>query len=82
MVEADGHFAIKYNEFKIKSETRKRSRSNSVFLKFNLAQRSYDKHNSLSCRPIMEKIALFYSLIYVPIQYKFPKLLLSKVQSN
>ncbi|RYE12392.1 MAG: hypothetical protein EOP34_10935, partial [Rickettsiales bacterium] len=41
--ESDGHFGIKYTENKDKSDTRKRSVSESVTLKFILNKRSFDK---------------------------------------
>lgn len=63
--EADGHFGIKYIESKAKSDTRKRSVSENVSLKFRLDQRSFDKSTSSSApkgaRPFMEKLALFLS---------------------
>lgn len=59
--EADGHFGIKYIESKAKSDTRKRSVSENVSLKFRLDQRSFDKSTSSSMRPFMEKLALFLS---------------------
>ena len=57
--EADGHFGIKYVESKPKSETRKRSVSESVSLKFRLDQRAYDKPTSSNMLPFMENLALF-----------------------
>ena len=57
--EADGHFGIKYVESKPKSETRKRSVSESVSLKFRLDQRAYDKPSSSNMLPFMENLALF-----------------------
>jgi hypothetical protein len=59
--EADGHFGIKYVENRAKSDTRKRSVSENVSLKFRLDQRSYDKPTSSPMRPFMEKLALFLS---------------------
>ena len=59
--EADGHFGIKYIESKPKSDSRKRSVSESVSIKFRLDQRSYDKPTSSSMLPFMEKLALFMS---------------------
>ncbi len=56
--EADGHFGIKYVESLPKTET-KRSRSESVSLKFRLDQRAYDKSTSSSMLPFMKKLALF-----------------------
>jgi len=57
--EADGHFGIKYVESKPKSETRKRSVSENISLKFRLDQRLYDKATSTSMKPFMENLALF-----------------------
>lgn len=59
--EADGHFGIKYVERKAKSDTRKRSVSENITLKFRLDQRSYDKPTSSSMKPFMESLALFLS---------------------
>lgn len=61
--EADGHFGIKYVESKPKSETRKRSVSESVSLKFRLDQRAYDKPTSSNMLPFMENLALFLRCI-------------------
>jgi len=60
-VEADGYFGVKIVEGKPKSETRKRSISENIGLRFRLDQRSYDIPTSSSMLPIMEKIALFLS---------------------
>ena len=54
--EADGHFGIKYVDKREKSEM-KRSRSESISLKFRLDQRAYDKYTSTSMKPIMEELA-------------------------
>nr|WPM94748.1 hypothetical protein [Ceratocystis fimbriata] len=59
--EADAHFGIKYVESKPKSETRKRSVSESVSLKFRLDQRAFDKSTSIDMRPFMDTLALFLS---------------------
>ena len=59
--EADGHFGVKIVESKPKSETRKRSVSKNISLKFRLDQRSFDKPNSSSMLPIMESLASFLS---------------------
>ena len=59
--ESDGHFGIKYTEKKTKSDTRKRSVSESVTLKFTLNQRLFDKSTSSSMKPFMESLALFLS---------------------
>lgn len=57
--EADGHFGIKYVESKPKSDTRKRSVSESVSLKFRLDQRAYDKPTSSDMLPFMKNLASF-----------------------
>lgn len=57
----DEQFGIKYVESKPKSDSRKRSVSEDVSLKFRLDQRSYDKPTSSSMLPFMEKLALFMS---------------------
>lgn len=59
--EADGHFGIKYVESKEKSETRKRSISENISLKFRLDQRAYDKSTSTSMEPFMSELASFLS---------------------
>jgi len=59
--EAEGHFGIKYVESKAKSDTRKRSVSENISLKFRLDQRSYDKPTSSSMKPFMQSLALFLS---------------------
>jgi len=56
-VEADGNFYIKITESKPKSETRIRSISESISLRFRLDQRLYDKPTCLTMLPIMEEIA-------------------------
>jgi hypothetical protein len=59
--ESDGHFRINYIERKTKSDTRKRSVSESVTLRFILGQRLFDKPTSSSMKPFMEDLALFLS---------------------
>ena len=59
--EADGHFGVKIVESKPKSETRKRSVSENISLKFRLDQRSFDIPNSSSMYPIMESLASYLS---------------------
>jgi len=59
--EADGHFGIKYIESKPKSDTRNRSVSENISLKFRLDKRLYDKPTSFSMKPFMESLALFLS---------------------
>jgi hypothetical protein len=59
--EADGHFGIKYIESKAKSDSRKRSVSENISLKFRLDQGLYDKPTSFSMKPFMESLALFLS---------------------
>jgi LAGLIDADG endonuclease len=55
--EADGCFYIKIVESKPKSETRKRSVSENISLRFRLDQRLYDKPTSSTMLFIMEEIA-------------------------
>ena len=55
--ESDGHFAIKYIERKTKSDTRKRSVSESVTLRYILNKRLFDKPTSSSMKPFMESLA-------------------------
>ena len=57
--EADGHFGVKIVEAKPKSDTRKRSVSNSISLKFRLDQQYIEKLNRESNLNIMEKLANF-----------------------
>lgn len=59
--ESDGHFGIKFLESKPKSDTRKRSLSESVTLRYILNQRLFDKPTSSSMKPFMENLALFLS---------------------
>ena len=59
--EADGHFGVKIVKSKPKSETRKRSVSENMSLKFRLDQRSFEKPNSSSMLPIMESLASILS---------------------
>lgn len=61
LIESDGHFAIRIKEGLPKSETRKRSRSFSIGLKFIISQRSFDRATSSSMFPIMETLAKFLS---------------------
>ena len=55
--EADGSFQIKIVDSRPKSETRKRSVSENISLKFRLDQRLYDKPTSSTMLSIMEEIA-------------------------
>lgn len=59
--ESDGHFGIKFIERKTKSDTRKRSVSESITLRYILNQRLFDKPTSSSMKPFMENLALFLS---------------------
>lgn len=79
--EADGHFGIKYVERKAKSETRQRSVSENVSLKFRLDQRSYDKATSSSMEPFMENLALFLNADLKRYEINNSKLLSVSVQS-
>ena len=55
--EADGSFQIKIVDSKPKSETRKRSVSENISLRFRLDQRLHDKPTSSTMLSIMEEIA-------------------------
>jgi hypothetical protein len=59
--ESDGHFRTKYLERNTKSDTCKRSISESVTLRFILNKRLLDKPTS-SMKPFMENLALFCNL--------------------
>jgi hypothetical protein len=59
--EADGHFGLKIVDSQPKSDTRKRSVSENISIKFRLDQRSFDKPNSSSMYPIMASLASFLS---------------------
>jgi len=60
--EADGNFYIKIIEPKIKSDTCKRSISESMSLVFRLDQRAFDKPTVSSMLPIMEDLAKFFNV--------------------
>lgn len=55
-VEADSNFYIKIIESKSKSETKKRSMSENISIRFRLDQRLYDKSTCSTMLPIMEEI--------------------------
>jgi hypothetical protein len=59
--EADGHFGIRYREKLEKSDTRKRSRSESISLLFRLDQRAFDQSTSTCMKPFMNDLASFLS---------------------
>jgi hypothetical protein len=59
--EADGHFGIRYRERLEKSDTRKRSRSESISLLFRLDQRAFDESTSTCMKPFMNDLAWFLS---------------------
>lgn len=59
LTEADGHFGVKIVEAKPKSDTRKRSVSYNISLKFRLDQQYLEKLNEGSNLNIMEKLAKF-----------------------
>lgn len=61
--EADGHFGVKVVESRPKSDTRKRSVSDNINLRFRLDQRLFDIPNCSSMLPIMEKLAAFLSCV-------------------
>lgn len=79
--EADGHFGIKYVERKAKSETRKRSVSENVSLKFRLDQRLYDKATLSSMEPFMESLALFLNANLKTYTVKNSEVLSISIQS-
>ena len=79
--EADGHFGIKYVEKKAKSETRKRSASESVSLKFRLDQRLFDKSTSSSMEPFMASLSLFLGANLKTYTVKNSKVLSVSVES-
>ena len=60
--EADGNFYIKIIEPKNKSDTCKRSISESMSLVFRLDQRAFDKPTVSSMLPIMEDLAKFFNV--------------------
>lgn len=59
--EADGHFGIKYLKKLEKSDTRKKSRSESITLVFRLDQRAYDQSTLTCMKPFMNDLASFLS---------------------
>lgn len=79
--EADGHFGIKYIERKSKSETRKRSVSENVSLKFRIDQRLFDKATSSSMEPFMQNLALFLNVSLKLYEVKNSKALSLSVES-
>ena len=68
--EADGHFGVKIVEAKPKSETRKRSVSANISLRFRLDQRSFDKPNNSSMEACMESLACFLNCQVGAKRYK------------
>lgn len=79
--EADGHFGIKYTEKKDKSETRKRSVSESISLRFRLDQRAYDKPTLSNMEPFMLELASCLSCNLVSYESKTGKCLSISVSS-
>ena len=73
MVEADGHFGVKYRIAKSKSESRKRAISESVHILFRLDQRSYDIPTNTSMIPIMGFIASNLNCNLSTYKYKTSK---------
>jgi hypothetical protein len=70
MVESDGHFGVKHLIAKPQSETRKRSRSESILILFRSDQRSYDIPTNSSMKPIMEFIASYLNCNVLTFKYK------------
>lgn len=79
--EADGHFGVKIVEAKPKSDTRKRSVSNSISLKFRLDQQYIEKLNRESNLNIMEKLANFLDCKFSIYNNKTGKVLSLNVTS-
>jgi hypothetical protein len=79
--EADGHFGIKYTEKKDKSETRKRSVSESISLRFRLDQRAYDKPTLSNMEPFMLELASYLSCNLASYESKTGKCLSISVSS-
>lgn len=70
LVNLDGHFGVKINSVLPKSETRKRSQSESVTILFRLSQRSFDIPTNTSMRPFMEILAELLSCSLLGIKNK------------
>lgn len=69
-VEADGYFGVKISSALPKSETRKRSRSESVQILFRLSQRSFDVPTNTPMHPFMETLAELLSCSLLDIKNK------------
>ena len=79
--EADGHFGVKIVEAKEKSDTRIRSVSNSISIKFRLDQRYNDNISSMSMLNIMDKLAKFLDCKLSTFKIKTGKVLSLNVSS-
>lgn len=69
-VESDGYFGVKISSSLPKSETRKRSRSESIQILFRLNQRAFDAPNNATMRPIMEILASVLNCSLLSHNYK------------
>lgn len=69
-VDSDGHFGVKYKTAASKSETRKRSRSESVNLLFRLDQRAKDIPTNTCMLEVMELIASYLDSRVLTYKYK------------
>jgi len=69
-VESDGHFGVKYKIAWSKSETRKRSISESVHILFRLDQRAIDIPTNTSMLPLMEFIGSCLDTSILTYKYK------------
>lgn len=79
--EADGQFGVKIVEAKPKSDTRIRSISNSISIKFKLDQRYNEKISSMSMLNIMEILAKFLDCKLSIFETKTGKVLSLNVSS-
>jgi hypothetical protein len=73
--EADGYFGVKIIEVKSKPDTRKRSVSNSISLKFRLDQRYLDSPSLISMLEIMEILSIFLNCKLTTYETKTGKFL-------
>jgi hypothetical protein len=69
-VESDGHFGVKYRIAASKSETRKRTQSESVHILFRLDQRAIDIPTNTSMLPAMEFIGSCLDTKVLTYKYK------------
>lgn len=65
--QCNGHFGMKYLERRARWDTGKRSARESVTLTFVLNQRLFDKPLSLSMKPFMKSLPLFFYLVRLQV---------------